>query len=54
VPAELAVVARSGSGEVMALRHRRRLVESVQFHPESYLTPAGDRMLSNFLREVHR
>ena len=54
VPEDLEVSARSGRGEVMALRHRRRPVESVQFHPESYLTPAGDALLRNFLGGVRR
>jgi anthranilate synthase/aminodeoxychorismate synthase-like glutamine amidotransferase len=50
LPAELAVSARTASGLVMGLRHRSRPIESVQFHPESYLTPDGPRMLRNFLR----
>jgi para-aminobenzoate synthetase component II len=54
VPADLEVSAWGDGGVVMALRHRRRPTESVQFHPESYLTPEGPRMLANFLREVRR
>lgn len=43
------------SGRVlMAMRHRDRCVESVQFHPESYLTRDGRRMFRNFLRGVRR
>ncbi|MFA7465166.1 MAG: hypothetical protein WCY54_08925 [Syntrophales bacterium] len=33
----------------MAIRHRRRPVEGIQFHPESILTPGGKRILKNFL-----
>ena len=54
VPSVLEIAAQSEDGEVMALRHRHRPVESVQFHPESYLTPAGPRLLRNFLRGVRR
>jgi anthranilate synthase/aminodeoxychorismate synthase-like glutamine amidotransferase len=54
VPPELEISARDPAGVVMALRHRSRPVESVQFHPESYLTPEGPRLLSNFLREARR
>ncbi|NBE83284.1 anthranilate synthase component II [Micromonospora rubida] len=36
-------------GYVMALRHRRLPVESVQFHPESVRTQHGLTMLTNFL-----
>jgi len=49
LPASLAVTARSGDGVVMGLRHRAWAVEGVQFHPESFLTPAGPALLRNFL-----
>jgi anthranilate synthase/aminodeoxychorismate synthase-like glutamine amidotransferase len=54
VPASLEISARSDEGVVMGLRHRRRPVESVQFHPESYLSPAGPALLRNFLEEARR
>ena len=54
VPASLEVSAWGDGHVVMGLRHRRFPVESVQFHPESYLTPAGPRMLANFLAEARR
>lgn len=54
VPSDLEVSARGLDGLVMGLRHRRRPVESVQFHPESYLTRLGPRMLKNFLEGVRR
>ena len=50
LPAELAVTARSDSGVIMGLRHRRYPVEGVQFHPESILTEGGKVLLSNFLQ----
>ena len=37
-------------GELMALRHRHLPVHGVQFHPESVLSPAGERLLAHFLR----
>ena len=33
----------------MGVRHRELAVEGVQFHPESVLTPDGQRLLANFL-----
>lgn len=35
--------------EIMAMRHKDFLIESVQFHPESILTEYGKEMLKNFL-----
>jgi anthranilate synthase/aminodeoxychorismate synthase-like glutamine amidotransferase len=52
LPRELAVTARSEDGLVMALAHRTKPVFGVQFHPESILTPEGEKILSNFLREA--
>jgi anthranilate synthase/aminodeoxychorismate synthase-like glutamine amidotransferase len=49
VPADLAVSAYTSDGEIMGLRHRSLRAEGVQFHPESVLTPEGDRLLRNFL-----
>jgi para-aminobenzoate synthetase component 2 len=51
VPAELEVTARTDSGVIMAVRHRKARVEGVQFHPESVLTQGGHLMLANWLRE---
>jgi len=49
IPAALEVTARTDNGEIMGVRHRELLVEGVQFHPESVLTPEGDQLLGNFL-----
>ena len=35
--------------ELMAVRHRDYPIHGVQFHPESFLSPAGVDMLKNFL-----
>ena len=50
LPAVLAVSAQTEEGEIMGVRHRTLVVEGVQFHPESILTPEGPRVLGNFLR----
>ncbi|MEW6172416.1 MAG: aminodeoxychorismate/anthranilate synthase component II [Bacillota bacterium] len=49
LPEELEVSARTEEGEIMGVRHRRYLVEGVQFHPESILTEYGKDLLRNFL-----
>jgi anthranilate synthase component 2 len=48
-PASLEVTARDAEGRIMALRHRNFDVQGVQFHPESILTPDGERMMRNWL-----
>ena len=35
--------------EIMAVRHRTQPVDGVQFHPESFLTHEGHKLLANFL-----
>ena len=41
--------APDGAREIMAIRHRTLPVYGVQFHPESFLTPAGYDLLRAFL-----
>ncbi len=43
------VSARAEKDEVMGIRHRQYPVEGVQFHPESFLTDEGPKLLENFL-----
>jgi anthranilate synthase/aminodeoxychorismate synthase-like glutamine amidotransferase len=50
MPGQLAVTARTAEGEIMGVRHHDYMVEGVQFHPESVLTPDGPLMMRNFLR----
>ncbi len=50
LPEDLNVSATSlDDGYVMGVRHTRYPIEGVQFHPESILTEAGDRIIGNFL-----
>jgi len=49
MPDELEVTGATGSGVIMALRHRDHALEGVQFHPESVLTEGGHRLLANWL-----
>jgi para-aminobenzoate synthetase component 2 len=50
LPAILEVTARTPEGEIMGVRHRELMVEGVQFHPESVLTPEGPILMGNFLK----
>jgi len=50
LPDEIEVTARTAdSGLVMAMRHRSKPIEGVQFHPESVLTQGGHVLLANWL-----
>jgi len=46
---DLMISAYTSDGEIMGVRHRQLPIEGAQFHPESLLTPVGDRLLQNFL-----
>lgn len=49
LPDVLAVTAVSDEGLIMGLRHRKLDVHGIQFHPESVLTPLGERIIHNWI-----
>lgn len=50
-PSQFELLAWTEQGEVMAIGHRHYPVWGVQFHPESFLTEHGARLLGNFLEQ---
>jgi anthranilate synthase/aminodeoxychorismate synthase-like glutamine amidotransferase len=49
LPDCLEITAKTWDEEIMGVRHKTLAVEGVQFHPESFLTIVGKKLLANFL-----
>jgi len=48
-PTELEVTSRDENNYIMGLQHKKYDVQGVQFHPESVLTPEGEKIMRNWL-----
>lgn len=49
LPKCLEITCETKEGVIMGLRHKKYIIESVQFHPEALLTECGKDILSNFI-----
>ena len=49
MPDCLKITARTADDEIMAVAHKKKPIFGIQFHPESILTPHGNRILENFV-----
>lgn len=49
LPEDLIITARSDDGIIMALKHRSKNIYGIQFHPESFFTEYGKRIIKNFI-----
>jgi len=52
LPDCLMVTARTEDGEIMGLRHKTHPTQGVQFHPESFMTTVGKRLIRNFIKGI--
>ncbi|KAH8917291.1 IGPS-domain-containing protein [Atractiella rhizophila] len=50
LPDVLEVTSKTHNGLVMGVRHKKWVIDSVQYHPESILSEEGETMMRNFLR----
>ncbi|MBI9035339.1 MAG: aminodeoxychorismate/anthranilate synthase component II [Bacteroidales bacterium] len=49
LPKSLLITAKDENGYIMAMRHKKHDIRSVQFHPESIMTPDGLQMIQNWI-----
>ncbi len=52
LPDCLEVTATTEDGEIMGIRHKEHPTQGVQFHPESFMTTVGKRLIRNFIKGV--
>lgn len=52
LPPCLVVTARTEDGEIMGIRHQDHPTQGVQFHPESFMTLVGKRLIRNFIKGI--
>lgn len=50
LPKSLEINCLDSTGKIMGLTHTEYKVKGVQFHPESYLSEYGERLITNFLK----
>ena len=51
LPPEFEISSWTDQDEIMGVRHKTWPLEGVQYHPESFLTEEGSKLLANFLRK---
>ena len=49
---ELETTAKTEDGIIMGIRHKKHVLEGIQFHPESFMTSTGMTIMKNFLRSA--
>ncbi|HEY5591237.1 MAG TPA: aminodeoxychorismate/anthranilate synthase component II [Paludibacter sp.] len=50
LPSVLEITSIDKEGRIMSFQHRKFDIQGVQFHPESILTPIGEKILENWVR----
>lgn len=51
IPKEFELTAWTSDNEIMGVMHKKYPLHGVQFHPESFLTKEGNKLMKNFLNE---
>ncbi len=50
LPDCLTITAKTDDGEIMGIQHIDHPTQGVQFHPESFMTTVGKRLIRNFVK----
>ena len=50
LPSVLEITSLDQEGRIMSFQHKDYDIQGVQFHPESILTPVGEKILENWVR----
>lgn len=53
LPECLEIIAEDQNGEIMALKHKQYNIYGLQFHPESIMTPAGQQVVDNYMKQLN-
>ena len=53
LPPDLIITSMDENNYIMSLKHTKYDVEGVQFHPESILTPLGEKIIKNWLNNTN-
>ncbi|RLC01681.1 MAG: aminodeoxychorismate/anthranilate synthase component II [Deltaproteobacteria bacterium] len=51
-PACLSVTSKTYDGEIMGIQHKEHPTYGVQFHPESFMTIQGKKLIRNFIKGI--
>jgi anthranilate synthase/aminodeoxychorismate synthase-like glutamine amidotransferase len=49
LPDELEISSYTDDGIIMGIRHKKYPIEGIQFHPESFLTLQGEKIINNWI-----
>lgn len=52
IPPGLLVTSTDSEGRIMSFRHRLHACWGLQYHPESVMTPMGNRIIENWLKHI--
>ncbi|QZT35868.1 aminodeoxychorismate/anthranilate synthase component II [Halosquirtibacter xylanolyticus] len=49
LPSCIEIIAKDNAGQIMAIQHKELPIMGMQFHPESVLTPTGEKIIKQWI-----